>query len=60
MKRLAGLLVLVAEVTLPAFVAFNFVQDATLSVLGRRTAAQVIGVWIEREAEERENAPTCP
>jgi hypothetical protein len=57
MKRLLGLLVLAAGVTVLAFVAFNFVQDASLWILGRRAQAQVVDVWIEQNAGERE-APT--
>jgi hypothetical protein len=58
MKLSAGMLVLVVALALLGFVVFNLVQDASLWVLGRRTTAQVVGVWIERAAEAQAEAPT--
>jgi hypothetical protein len=41
-----------------AFAVLNLAQDASLWVLGRRTEAQVVGMWIEQDAEGRAEAPT--
>jgi hypothetical protein len=57
-RQLAGVLVLVGALALLAFVLFNLVQDAPLWVLGRRTEAQVVGMWIEQDADRRADAPT--
>jgi hypothetical protein len=49
---------MVAGLAILAFVALNLGQDASLWFFGRRTEAQVVGKWIERDAREGEGDPT--
>jgi hypothetical protein len=56
-RQSAGVLVLVTGLALLTLVLFYLVQDASLWVLGRRTTAQVVGMWIEQDAKARTEAP---
>jgi len=57
-QRLVGALVMVAGLAMMAWVALNLGQDASLWFFGRRTEAQVVGKWIERDAHAGEGNPT--
>jgi len=56
-QRSVGGLVMLAGLAMLAFVALNLGQDASLWLFGRRTEAQVVGKWIERDAREGEGDP---
>ena len=57
-RQLAGALVMGVALALLAFAVLNLAQDASLWFLGRRIEAQVVGIWIEQDADATAEAPT--
>ncbi|MGD2145407.1 MAG: DUF3592 domain-containing protein [Anaerolineae bacterium] len=57
-QRLVGALVMVAGLAMLSFVALNLGRDVSLWFFGRHIDAQVVGKWIERDAQEGEGDPT--